>query len=154
MTLHTVNQTAASPEATSGPGRDRTSQAGQSATVWKTSAYHIPGFDDAASDVELRRVWEARKGRQAYPVVLPARADDVSKLLVAGPQDGQPVRKLPVGRILDLLDTSRSLAARKAASFLAREFSCLEEAVVPGLRVNDLLTSHFMWERLRRPINE
>ena len=67
MTSHTANQTSESLEAISGPGRDRTSQAGQSATVWKTPAYHIPGFDDAASDVELQRVWEARKGRQANP---------------------------------------------------------------------------------------
>ena len=52
------------------------------------------------------------------------------------------------------METSRSLAAREAASFLAREFSRLEEAVVPGLRVKDLLTPHFMRERLRRPINE
>ena len=46
------------------------------------------------------------------------------------------------------------MAAREAASFLAREFSRLEEAVVPGLRVKDLLTPHFMRERMRRPINE
>ncbi len=73
---------------------------------------------------------------------------------VAGPQDARPVRELPAGRVLDLLETSRSLAAREAASFLAREFSRLEEAVVPGLRVKDLLTPHFLRERLRRPINE
>ena len=46
------------------------------------------------------------------------------------------------------------MATREAASFLAREFSRLEEAVVPGLRVKDLLTPHFMRECLRRPINE
>ena len=97
-------------------------------------------------------MWEARKGRQAYPVVLPARGD-VSKLVVAGPQDGQPVRKLPVGRVLGLLETSRSLATREVASFLFREFSRLEEVVVTGLWVNDLPAPHFMRERLRRPIN-
>ena len=104
--------------------------------------------------MELRRLWEARKGRQAYPVVLLAPSDDANKLRVAGPQDTRPIRELPVSRVLDLLETSRSLAAREAASFLAREFSRLEEAVVPGLRVKDLLTPHFMRERLRRPINE
>ena len=46
------------------------------------------------------------------------------------------------------------MAAREAASFLAREFSRLEEAVVPGLRVKDLLTPHFLRERLRWPLNE
>ena len=154
MTSPTVNQTSARLEATFGLGRDWTSQAGQSATVWETPAYHLLWLDDAASDVELRRLWEARKGRQAYPVVLLAPSDDANKLRVAGPQDARPVRELPVSRALDLLETSRSHSAREAASFLAREFSRLEEAVVPGLRVRDLLTPHFMRERLRRPINE
>ena len=45
------------------------------------------------------------------------------------------------------------MAVREAASFLAREFSRLEEAVVPGLRVKDLLTPHFVRERLRWPVN-
>ena len=154
MTSPIANQTSTYLEATFGLGRDWMSQAGQSATVWETPAYHLLWFNDAASDVELRRLWEARKGRQAYPVVLLAPSDDVNKLRVAGPQDARPVRELPISRVLDLLETSRSLAAREAASFLAREFSRLEEAVVPGLRVKDLLTPHFMRERLRRPINE
>ena len=154
MTSPTASQTSARLEATFGLGRDWTSQAGQSATVWETPAYHLLWFDDAASDVELRRLWEARKGRQAYPVVLLAPSGDVNKLRVAGPQDARPVRELPVSQVLHLLETSRSLAAREAASFLAREFGRLEEAVVPGLRVKDLLTPHFMRERLRRPINE
>ena len=154
MTSPTAYQTSAYLEATFGLGRDWTSQAGQSATVWETPAYHLLWFNDAASDVELRRLWEARKGRQAYPVVLLAPSEDVNKLRVVGPQDARPIRELPVSRVLDLLETSHSLAAREAASFLAREFSRLEEAVVPGLRVKDLLTPHFMRERLRRPINE
>ena len=155
MTYGTANQIPLRLEATFGLGRDWTSQAGQSATVWEMPAYHLLWFDDAAaSDMELRRLWEARKGHQAYPVVLLAWSDDVTKVRVAGPQDARPVRELPVSRVLDLLETSRSLAAREAASFLAREFSRLEEAVVPGLRVKDLLTPHFMRERLRRPINE
>ena len=154
MTSPTASQTSARLEATFGLGRDWTSQAGQSATVWETPAYHLLWFDDAANDVELRRLWEARKGRQAYPVVLLAPSDDANKVRVAGPQDSRPVRELPVSRVLDLMETSRSLAAREAASFLAREFSRLEEAVVPGLRVKDLLTPHFMRERLRWPINE
>ena len=84
MTSPTANQTSAYLEATFGLGRDWTSQAGQSATVWETLAYHLLWFNDAASVVELRRLWEARKGRQAYPVVLLAPSDDVNKLRVAG----------------------------------------------------------------------
>jgi hypothetical protein len=56
--------------------------------------------------------------------------------------------------VLDLLEASRTKATREAASFLAREFSRLEEAVVPGLRVKDLLTPHFLRERLRWTNNE
>ena len=59
-----------------------------------------------------------------------APSDDANKVRVAGPQDARPVRELPAGRVIDLLETSRSLATREAASFLAREFSRLEEAVV------------------------
>ncbi len=154
MTTPTAHQTSARLEAAFGLGRGWTSQTGHSATAWETPAYHLLWSDDAASDVELRRLWEARKGRQAYAVVLLAPLDDASKVRVAGPQDARPVRELPVSRVLDLLETSRSLAAREAASFLAREFSRLEEAVVPGLRVKDLLTPHFLRERLRWPINE
>ena len=87
-------------------------------------------------------------------MVLLAPSEDDSKIRVAGPQDARPVRELPSTRVLDLLETSRGMATREAASFLAREFSRLEEAVVPGLRVKDLLTPHFLRERLRWSINE
>ena len=150
-----VNQTSARLWAVFGPGRTWTSQVGPSATVWETPAYHLLWFDGTASETELRRLWESRKGRQAYPVVLLTPADDDSNIRVAGPQDARPIRELPVGRVLDLLEASRRLAAREAASLLAREFSRLEEAVVPGLRVKDLLTPYFLRERLRsRPIEE
>ena len=122
--------------------------------AWETSAYHLLWADGQAGEAELRRLWGARKGRQAYAVVVLAPADDPSKLRVAGPQDARLVRELPAGRVLDLLETARSLSAREAASLLSREFSRLEEVVVPGLRVKDLLTPHFLRERLRRPVNE
>ena len=86
-------------------------------------------------------------------MVLLAPSGDESKVCVAGPQDARPVRELPAGRILDLLEASRNIAAREAATFRAREFGGLEEAVVPGLRVKDLLTPHFLRERLRWAIN-
>ena len=154
MTTTTNKQIDARLEAAFGTGRGWTSQSGSSATTWETSAFHLLWADGQASEAELRRLWEARKGRQAYAVVVLAPADDLSKLRVAGPQDARPVRELPAGRVLDLLEKTRNLAAREAASLLSREFSRLEEAVVPGLRVKDLLTPHFLRERLRRPINE
>ena len=155
MTSLTADQTSARLEAVFGLGRSWASQTGASATAWETPAFHLLWFDGTASETELRRLWEARKGRQAYPVVLLTPADDDSNIRVAGPQDARPIRELPVGRVLDLLEASRRLAAREAASLLTREFSRLEDAVVPGLRVKDLLTPYFLRERLRRrPIDE
>ena len=141
-------------ESTFGTGRKWTSQAGSTATVWELAAYHLLWAVDATAEGEVRRLWEARKGRQAYPVVLLAPSSDTAKVQVAGPQDARPVRELPAGRVIDLLEASRGMVAREAASFLAREFSRLEEAVVPGLRVKDLLTPHFLRERMRWPVNE
>ena len=155
MTSPTADQTTARLEAVFGLGRSWTSREGSSATVWETPAYHLLWFDGTTSETELRRLWEARKGRQAYPVVLLTHADDDSNIRVAGPQDARPIRELPVGRVLELLEASRRLPAREAASLLTREFSRLEDAVVPGLRVKDLLTPYFLRERLRRrPIDE
>ena len=55
----------------------------------------------------------------------------------------------PAGPVLALRDKSRDALAREATPFLDREFGRLEEFVVPGLRVKDLLTPHFVRERLR-----
>ena len=154
MTSPSTSQLIARLEAAYGQGRSWTSQAGSTARAWETSSYHLLWADHAASDADLRRLWEARKGRQPYPVVLLAPSDDEAKIRVAGPQDARPVRELPANRVLDLLEASRSLATREAASLLAREFSRLEEAVVPGVRVKELLTPHFLQDRLRWPINE
>ena len=154
MTSETSRETLIRLEATFGEGRRWKSQAGNPATVWETPSCHILWADGASSEVALRRLWEAWKGHQPYPVVLLAASGDESKVHVAGPQDARPIRELSTGRVLDLLGTSRSMSTREAASFLAREFSRLEEAVVPGLRVKDLLTPHFLRERLRRSINE
>ena len=154
MALRPTNQTAARLEATFGFGLRWTSPSGTTTTGWETQAYHLLWFDGAINEVESRRLWEDRKGHQSYPVVLLSPTDDASKVRVVGPQGSRPVRELPAGRVLDLLETGRSLAVREAASFLTREFSRLEEAVVPGLRVKDLLTPHFLRVRLRTTINE
>ena len=135
-------------EAVFGPGRDWRPSQSASATAWESPTYHLLWSDQAHSESALRRLWEARKGLQAFAVVALAPSDDSSKVLVAGPQYAGPVRELPNERVIDLLEKSRGLAPREAAAFLTREFSRLEEAVVPGLRVKDLLTPHFLRERL------
>ena len=140
-------------EAAFGGGTAWTSEAGGPAVAWETPAYHLVWAAAAPTEAALRKVWEARKGRQAYPVVVLAPSDDASTVRVAGPQDARPVRELPADRVLDLLETSHGAASREAAALLTREFTRLEEAVVPGLRVKDLLTPHFVRTRLRAPAN-
>ena len=101
------------------------------------------------TETALRRLWEDRKGRQAFAVILLAPSNDSAKVRVIGPQAARPVRELPAGPVLALLDKSRDSLAREATPFLDREFRRLKEFVVPGLRVKDLLTPHFVRERLR-----
>ena len=97
-----------------------------------------------------------RRERAAKPILWSywPRRTMKQKSRSPGRRTPDPIRELPASRVLDLLETSRNMAAREAASFLAREFSRLEEAVVPGLRVKDLLTPHFLRERMRWPVNE
>ena len=96
----------------------------------------------------LRRTWEARKGLGARPLVLLAPAEDNSRVRVCGPQHARPVRELPADRVLALLEHAAPLHFNEAASMLTREFIRLEESTLPGLRVKELLTPHFVRERL------
>ena len=153
MTSPAANQIISRVEATFANGVPWSSPSNVSATTWELPAYHLIWSDEVASESEIRRLWEDRKGRQAFSVVLLAPAQNAGNVRVAGPQDARPVRELPAGRVLDLLQAASSMAARQAASFLAREFIWLEDAVVPGLKVKDLLTPHFARERLRWPVN-
>ena len=153
MTSSTANQIPAQVEAAFGEGIPWTSPSNTAAVAWEKPGYHLIWSDAVASETEIRRLWEDRKGRQAYLVVLLAPAGNTGNVQVAGPQDACPIRELPAGRVLDLLQTAFSMATRQATSFLAREFGRLEDAVVPGLKVKDLLTPHFARERLRWPVN-
>ena len=153
MTSSTANQISTQVESAFGEGIPWTSPSNTSAVAWEKPGYHLIWSDEVASETEIRRLWEDRKGRQAYSVVLLAPAENTGNVQVAGPQDARPIRELPAGRVLDLLQTASSMAVRQATSFLAREFGRLEDAVVPGLKVKDLLTPHFARERLRWPGN-
>ena len=153
MTSPAANQIPAQVEAVFGAGIPWASPSNTSAVAWEKPGYHLIWSDEVAGETEIRRLWEDRKGRQAYSVVLLAPAGNTGNVQVAGPQDARPVRELPAGRVLELLQTASSMTARQATSFLAREFGRLEDAVVPGLKVKDLLTPHFARERLRWPVN-
>ena len=101
------NSLTAELEAAFGAGRAWTSRHGSSATVWETAAYQLMWSAGALSETELRRLWEDRKGPRAYSLILLAPSDDPSKVRVIGPQDARPMRELPAGRVLALLDKSR-----------------------------------------------
>ena len=153
MTSPAANPIPAQVEAVFGTGTPWTSLSNTSAVAWEKPGYHLIWSDEVSSETGIRRLWEERKGHQPYSVVLLAPAGNTGNVQVAGPQDARPIRELPAGRVLDLLQTASSMTARQATSFLAREFGRLEDAVVPGLKVKDLLTPHFARERLRWPIN-
>ena len=70
------------------------------------------------------------------------------RVRVCGPQHPRLVRELPANRVLALLERASSLHFNEAASVLAREFIRIEESALPGLRVKELLTPHFVRERL------
>ena len=124
----------------SGPGED-------AATAWSTGGFDLL-WHRGGTDSVLRRAWEARKGLGARPVILLSAAEDDARVRVCGPQHPRPIRELPTKRVLALLERASSLHFNEAASVLAREFIRIEESALPGLRVKELLTPHFVRERL------
>lgn len=135
-----------------GEGRAWTGQPGLTATVWETPAYQLL-WSDGGSEADLWRLWRTRKGHRNWVVVLLAATGFAGRVRVIGPQEVRPVREFPAESVLRLVTACRDRAPREAAAFLAREFDRLEEAAAPGVRVKDLLTPHFVQERLRRPEN-
>ncbi|MCY4654773.1 MAG: hypothetical protein OXC95_16615, partial [Dehalococcoidia bacterium] len=122
--------------------------------VWEMNSYHLVWSSTNGSASKLRGLWNAKKGNFAYPVVLLAPGQDESRVRVLGPQRPEPAREIPFDSALNLLLQMRTASPHEAASVLAREFGRLEESVAPGLRVKDLLTPHFVRERLVWPINK
>ena len=130
-----------------GAGASWDSGGNEPARVWSTAALDVV-LHGGGTDSVLRRAWEARKGLGARPVILLSAAEDDARVRVCGPQHPRPIRELPVKRVLALLDRASSLHFNEAASVLAREFIRIEESALPGLRVKELLTPHFVRERL------
>lgn len=131
-----------------GPGRAWT-DGGLPAIAWVTEPYHIL-WSDSKHRTKLQKLWNARHKHTANPVILLAASEVASKVLVIGPRNTKHIRDLAAERVLNLLTNAQSYSARKVASYLEGEFARMEEAVVPGLHVKDLLTPYFVRERLRR----
>lgn len=77
-------------EARFGAGREWTPPSGLPAVVWETRAYHLVCPGGSLGEAELRKLWEARKGRQAHPLVLLAASDESDKVRVAVMSIPQP----------------------------------------------------------------
>ena len=137
-----------------GESREWSASEGVSMPAWEMDSYHLVWDGGSNTDAALRRLWTAKKGNRPYPVVALTQADDADKVRVVGPQQPNPVREILFDAVLDLLVECRSYTQRSAASTLAREFARLEESVVPGVRVKDLLTPYFVRERLEWPVNK
>ena len=117
-------------------------------TTWSTTGFDLV-WRETGSDTALRGAWNDRKGRGPKPLVLLTPSTDGSKVRVCGPQHPRPIRELPFEPVLNLLQDAAELHFNEAGQTLAREFIRLEEAAIPGLRVKELLTPHFVRERLR-----
>lgn len=131
-----------------GDGARWTSSDGAEALAWT-----LDGFDllwrGGGTETQLRNSWNERKDRGPRPLVLLAPMSDAAKCRVCGPQQPRPIHQLPIAPVLHVLRETAALHFNEAAQTLSREFARLEGAAVPGLRVKELLTPHFVRERLR-----
>ena len=119
-------------------------------------AHTQPGSTRKTGAKKMARLWKSRVGNTPLRLLLvaddpePATAANRA-LLVFGPRSGAPLRSLPAGILLRLLqrlaDHSSGLAAeRSLASALGR----YDRTELPGLLVRGLLTTHTLTERFRR----
>jgi hypothetical protein len=131
-----------------GEGARRASPVDAGALAWSTSGYDLL-WREAGSDTALRGTWNDQKGRGPRPLVLLSPSSDPSKVRVCGPQHPRPIRELPFEPVLNVLREAAELHFNEAGQTLAREFIRFEEAAIPGLRLKELLTPHFVRQRLR-----
>ena len=136
-----------------GEGRAWTVQPGLTATIWETPAYQLL-WADGGSEADLQKIWRTRQDRRGWVVVLLSASNNPGRVRVVGPQSALSMRELPAEVVWRLLRKSRDSIPRDAAALFTGEFGRLEESVVPGIRVKDLLTPHFVRDRLRRPENK
>lgn len=97
---------------------------------------------------ELRRSHSDRRARRVATVVALSPSLSDTKVRVAGPIEPIAVRELDKSKVLGIIEQARRLSQHQSAVLLEREFRRLDEAVVPGVRVKDLLTPYFVRERL------
>jgi hypothetical protein len=104
---------------------------------------------EAVDETRLRRIWRARRGKDAVPLVL--LADDPENASVArvlGPQDDGPLRRVRSDALLELVRRSATMRSLDAIRLVAQEVDRLDTEGIAGLSVNGLGTEHLFGQRL------
>ncbi len=113
----------------------------------------------AISDAQLRQIHRQRKAKRPVSVIIIAppntRQQHDDRARIAGPSSEPVVRTISLNRIISLIESIQSKSTREASSFIERELQRLEASVIPGIRVKDLLTPHYIRTRLlQRPADK
>ena len=113
----------------------------------------------AISDAQLRQIHHQRKAKRPVSLIVIAppntRQQHHDRARIAGPSAEAVVRTIQLHRIIALIESIQSKSTREASSFIERELQRLEASVIPGIRVKDLLTPHYIRTRLlQRPADK
>ena len=124
------------------------SKTGDACHLWLAPSFEVIAPKNGARDSRLRQILEDRKHLRAATVIL--LADTGERVRVLGPQAPFVPHDLDSTAVLNIIEPARNMSARQAASFLEREFRRLAESVLPGIRVKELLTPHYLRTRMRQ----
>lgn len=118
-----------------------------------TSSRLLNGIEYAhasdAPEAKLRAAWRQRQGGGAAPLVLVADDPDASGLvLVLGPQNDGPLRRIRADAMLGVVKRTLPLKRIHAIRLVAEEVERLDAERVAGLKVRGLGTEHLYGERL------
>ena len=133
-----------------GNSTDWQSKTGDRCNLWFTRSFEIIAPKNGVRDSRLRQILEDRKHLRAATVILLAESDTGDRVRVLGPQAPFVPHDLDSTAVLNIIETAGNMSARQAASFLEREFRRLAESVLPGIRVKELLTPHYLRTRMRQ----
>ena len=136
---------------TFGESRPWTPKSGQNqCNLWLNNAYElISPINNQLSDAQIRNLVEERAGHRPVNVILVTDADTKDDLRIVGPNRPLIARQLATPQVIDLLRSAKNMQRRDAASFIERELRRIEESVLPGIRVKELLTPHYMRTRMK-----
>ena len=136
---------------TFGESRPWTPKSGQhQCNLWLNNTYElISPINNQLSDAQIRNLVEERAGHRSVNVILVTDADTKDDLRIVGPNRPLIARQLATPQVIDLLRNAKSMQQRDAASFIERELRRIEESVLPGIRVKELLTPHYMRTRMK-----